>query len=168
MKKIPIKTSQNNYKQNSNLTKTTSGSLENIYEKIRDLKSEFQNVEEKMRMAVESLSLPQQNQQDTESDKLSSCDSGVSSRFSAGSSNGYYPGKIAERMERDRDYRSSLSNYPSSLSSGTVKERMEEDRSFMSSPIYPSSESSSTYLSPTPQPLTHCDTYIQIPVDRKP
>jgi len=74
-------------------------------------------------MAVESLSLPQQNQQDTESDKLSSCDSGVSSRFSAGSSNGYYPGKIAERMERDRDYRSSLSNYPSSLSSGTKKQK---------------------------------------------
>ena len=30
-------------------------SLENLYEKIRDLKSEFQHVEEKMRCAVESL-----------------------------------------------------------------------------------------------------------------
>jgi len=74
-----------------------------------------------MRMAVESLSLQQQNQQDTESDKLSSCDSGVSSRFSTSSGNGYYPGKIAERMERD--YRSSLSNYPSSLSSGRNKQK---------------------------------------------
>merc|ERR1719378_152476 len=76
-------------------------------------------------MAVESLSLQQQNQQDTESDKLSSCDSGVSSRYSTSSGNGYYPGKIAERMERD--YRSSLSNYPSSLSSGRNKNCKRKD-----------------------------------------
>jgi len=50
------------------------GSLENLYEKIRDLKAEFQQVEEKMRTAVESL--PQ-----------------------AGGG-GYYPGKFTEKMER--------------------------------------------------------------------
>lgn len=176
MKRIPIRTSPNNYKPTSNLSKASSGSLENIYEKIRDLKSDFQNVEEKMRMAVESLNLPQNNQKnphETESDRLSSCDSGVSSRYSGGSSNnGYYPGKIAERRERDRGYKSSSSNYSSSSSSGypppgIVNNRMEDiDRSFMSSPIYPSSETSSTFMSPTPQPLTHCETYVQIPVDR--
>jgi len=125
---------------------------------------------------VESLNLPQKNQNnpyETESDRLSSCDSGVS-RYSGGSSNnGYYPGKIAERRERDRGYKSSSSNYSSSSSSGypppgIVNNRMEDiDRSFMSSPIYPSSETSSTFMSPTPQPLTHCETYVQIPVDRK-
>ena len=75
------------------------GSLENLYEKIRDLKSEFKNVEEKMRSAVEGLKHDETN-------------------------SGSYPGQFTEKMERRG-------------------------------------------LGLSPNNLQHCETYVQIPVDRQ-
>ena len=121
-----------------------SGSLENIYEKIKDLKSEFQHVEEKMRSAVEALNYP---------DKVGGVARDDSGHYSSGSSgSGYYPGKIAERM---------------------MKQQEQESSSGVSTPTYPFSVSSCSSPPPAasqpqqPRPqLRHCDTYVQIPVER--
>ena len=51
------------------------GYLENIYEKIKDLKNDFKHVEENMRSAVESLQHDDTN-------------------------GGYYPGKFTEKIKR--------------------------------------------------------------------
>ena len=115
----------------------TSRSLENIYEKIRDLKSEFQHVEEKMRSAVEALNYP-----DKMSGDISRDDSGLCTDSSqASSSSGYYPGRFTEKM---------------------MKKQQEEMSSGVSTPTYPFSPSSCS----SPHTLQHSETYVQIPVDR--
>ena len=118
-----------------------SRSLENIYEKIKDLKCEFQHVEEKMRSAVEALNYP---------DKVGGVTRDDSGHCSS-SSSGYYPGKIADRMMRQQE-----------------QQEQQESSSGVSTPTYPFSVSSCSSPPPSQhsRPLRHCDTYVQIPVDR--
>ena len=75
----------------------------------RDLKSEFQHVEERMRLAVEALSY---------GDRLaSSAASAASEPGDSGHCSGYQPGSFTARMERRAEASPSLSLSPSSSSS---------------------------------------------------
>ena len=119
---------------------------------VRDLKSEFQHVEEKMRLAVESLHYPERlnpglSQSGPEAWALDQSGDGDSGRWSVSSSDrGYYPGKFTERMERMEAASPSLST--------------------VSSPTYPFSVSGRSSPGPAHAQLSHSETYTLIPVER--
>jgi len=133
----------------------SKGSLENLYEKIRDLKSEFQHVEEKMRSAVEAL--PAKGSSTARTDDYfrphdRDWDSGSSrswrrkddsgDRMLRSSQSDYYPGKFTEKLKsRSPELVSRFEDSNSSTYGG----QSNESSSRVSSPTYPflSSKSSS-------------------------
>eukprot|EP00092_Neocalanus_flemingeri_P078730 GFUD01097979.1.p1 GENE.GFUD01097979.1~~GFUD01097979.1.p1 ORF type:complete len:368 (+),score=75.96 GFUD01097979.1:388-1491(+) len=143
------------------------GSLENLYEKIRDLKSEFQHVEEKMRSAVEALpnksratatspshSKYHDQDWDTRSSRSWLRKDDYDDQASRSCKSDYYPGKFTEKLiarspdivngyKRSQDPDSRSSTYSSGTSSR------------ISSPTYPFlSTKDSEVSSPTPPTIT--------------
>jgi len=153
----------------------SKGSLENLYEKIRDLKSEFQHVEEKMRSAVEALpakgsSSPRQDDYFKPHDR--DWDSGSSrswrrkddgsERTLRSSQSDYYPGKFTEKLK---------SRSPELVSrfedSSTYGGQSNESNSRVSSPTYPflspKSSSVSSPASSVRAPPARGSTAINLP-----
>jgi len=126
------------------------GSLENLYEKIRDLKSEFQHVEEKMRSAVEALPSKDKtstfyprkvnitHHPDKDWDTMSSRSwkkgSEYADRGLRSSKSDYYPGKFTEKLRaRSPDI---IENYkPDDISRSSAYSTNTPSR--VSSPTYP-------------------------------
>lgn len=136
------------------------GSLENLYEKIRDLKSEFQHVEEKMRSAVEALpakgsstpSSPRSDHYSHHDDQDWDTRSSKSwrrkdDRVLRPSKSDYYPGKFTEKLKsRSPDL---LNRLDESISSA-YDSNISDSPSRVSSPTYPFlSTKGSSISSPT-------------------
>lgn len=136
------------------------GSLENLYEKIRDLKSEFQHVEEKMRSAVEALPTKRSSTPSSHRSDHYSChdDQDWDTRSSKSwrrtdddrvlrpSKSDYYPGKFTEKLKsRSPDLLNRLDESISAHDSN-----ISDSPSRVSSPTYPFlSTKGSSVSSPT-------------------
>jgi len=131
----------------------SKGSLENLYEKIRDLKSEFQHVEEKMRSAVESLPAKQSSTPsspgpehhskhgdqdwDTRSSRSWRRKDDSDDRTVRSSKSDYYPGKFTEKLKsRSPEIIDIVNGLEDSVSS-TYGELRNDSASRVSSPTYP-------------------------------
>jgi len=123
----------------------SKGSLENLYEKIKDLKSEFQHVEEKMRSAVESLpnkgrtsstSIP--GNRDPDGETMSSRSwrkkDELGDRLLKPSSSDYYPGKFTDKL---RARSPELLNGSTGSFSSVYSSNPSEPGSRVASPTYP-------------------------------